>query len=65
VLVVCIILYDSTCTEFENPCDYHESAGSSEISQGIGEYCFEGAAILLDGYVPQIPRRDRHKSLQI
>lgn len=65
MLFACIILYNSTRKEFEIAYEYHESAGSSEISQGFGEPCFEGDAILLEGYVPQIPRRDRRKSLQI
>jgi hypothetical protein len=30
-----------------------------------GAPCFAGAAILLGGCLPQIPRRDWHKSLQI
>jgi hypothetical protein len=33
--------------------------------RGCGEPCFAGAAILIDGYLPQIPRRGRHKSIQI
>jgi hypothetical protein len=35
-----------------------------EICQWCGEPCFAGAAISLDGYLPQNPRLGRHKSLQ-
>jgi hypothetical protein len=32
--------------------------------QWCGEACFAGAALLIDGFLLQISRRDRHKSIQ-
>jgi hypothetical protein len=43
---------------------YRELTRALENYQWSRQPCFEGAAILIGGFLSQIPRRDRHKSLQ-
>lgn len=51
------------CTKFKKPYAYHESVCSLEIWQCCREPCFSGAAVSSDGYLLQIPRRDRYRLL--
>jgi hypothetical protein len=49
--------------EFEGIYAYHELGCFLEIFQWCGEPCFAGTEVLLDVYLPQIPKRDRLMSL--
>jgi hypothetical protein len=60
-----ILLCDHKRTEFGKPHAYREPMCASENCQWCGEPYFAGAAISIGEILPQIPRRGKHKSLQI
>jgi hypothetical protein len=70
-ICIFIILYDFACclhncvmrTEVWKSRANREPVCVLENCQWCGEPCFAGAAISLDDYLLQIPRRDKHKSL--
>jgi hypothetical protein len=59
-----ILLYNHICTEACKPCANHEPLWALENCRWCREPCFVGSEISLDGYLTQIPGRDRYKSLE-
>jgi hypothetical protein len=56
-------LYNHTHMEVWEPCAKHELTWTLENCQWCGEPRFAGAAISVDGYLPQTPRLGKYKSL--
>jgi hypothetical protein len=60
LLVACIILlYNRKCTEYWQPYVILGPVCSLQNCKWWGEPCFSCAAIAIDGYLPQINRRDK------
>jgi hypothetical protein len=65
MLVACTIsLCNHKYTVLGKPCATPGPMCTLEIYQCCGEPCFASAAISKGGYLPQIPRRGKHKSLR-
>jgi hypothetical protein len=60
-----ILLCNRKLTEFGKPHAYRGPMCASGNCQLCEEHYFAGAAISIDRFLPQIPRRDKRKSLQI
>jgi hypothetical protein len=58
------LLHNRKNTEFGKPHAYRGPVCTSGDCEWCGEPYFAGAAISGDMFLPQIPRRDKHKSLQ-
>jgi hypothetical protein len=65
IFVFMILLCTLKCTEFGKPHAYCGPMCTSGNCHWCGEPYFAGAAISIDRFLPQIPRQDKRKSLQI